>query len=91
MFSKATKIVNIEQVKNEENKTELTIPNIQTIFSELDKGNTPQELHFFFFFFFALPRQDLLQENKIKIYLKSSDVFIKDKNTGESIYDFLIA
>ena len=51
MFSKATKIVNIEQVKNEENKTELTIPNIQTIFSELDKGNTPQELHFFFFFF----------------------------------------
>ena len=71
MFPKATKIVNIEQVKNEENKTELTIPNIQTIFSELDKGNTPQELHFFFFFLLC---QDRIFYKKIKLKFTSKAV-----------------
>ena len=72
MFPKATKIVNIEQVKNEENKTELTIPNIQTIFSELDKGNTPQELFFFFFVFLLC--QDRIFYEKIKLKFTSKAV-----------------
>ena len=72
MFPKATKIVNIEQVKNEENKTELTIPNIQTIFSELDKGNTPQELFFVFFVFLLC--QDRIFYEKIKLKFTSKAV-----------------
>ena len=47
MFPEIHEIVNDEPTKDEENKMKLSIPNVNTIFSELNKGNTPQELKVF--------------------------------------------
>ena len=47
MFPEIHEIVNDEPTKDEENKIKLSIPNVNTIFSELIKGNIPQELKFF--------------------------------------------
>ena len=47
MFPEIYEIVNNEPTKDEENKVELSIPNVNTIFLELHKGNIPQILKFF--------------------------------------------
>ena len=47
MFPEICEIVNNEPTKTEENKIELLISNFKAIFSELNKGNIPQELKFF--------------------------------------------
>ena len=47
IFPEIREIVNDEPTKDEENKIKLSIPNVNTIFSELNKGNIPQELTFF--------------------------------------------
>ena len=47
MFPEIREIVNDELTKNEEKKIKLSISNVDIIFSELNKGNIPQELKFF--------------------------------------------
>ena len=46
IFPEIREIINDEPTKDEENKIKLSIPNVNTIFSELNKGNIPQELIF---------------------------------------------
>ena len=46
MFPDIHEIVNDEPTKNEENKIKPSIPNVNTIFSDLNKANIPQELKF---------------------------------------------
>ena len=46
MFPEIREIVDDESTKDEENKIKLSIPNVNTIFSELNKRNISQELKF---------------------------------------------
>ena len=46
MFPEIHESVKTKPTKDEENKIELSILNVNTIFSELNKGNIPQELTF---------------------------------------------
>ena len=46
MFPEIHESVKTKPTKDEENKIELSILNVNTVFSELNKGNIPQELTF---------------------------------------------
>ena len=46
MFPEIHESVKTKPTKDEENKIELSILNVNTIFSKLNKGNKPQELTF---------------------------------------------
>ena len=68
MFPEIRDIVYNEPTKDEGNKIELSILNVKTIFSGLNKGNIPQELKFF------KSRNELLNEALKRFgYLNASD------------------